>query len=66
MHAHVANQRRDFHHKIAHGLVRRYGLVDVEALNAKGLAGSRIAKSLYDAGWSQFFSILSDKRQKLV
>jgi putative transposase len=61
VHAHVANQRRDFHHKSALGLVRDYGLIAVEDLNVKGLAGSMLAKSVHDAGWSQFVSILSDK-----
>jgi putative transposase len=44
VHAHVANQRRDFHHKSAHALVRQYGLIAVEDLNIKGLAGSMLAR----------------------
>lgn len=32
-HLHVANQRRDFHHKTALALIRRYGTVCHEALN---------------------------------
>jgi len=61
VHAHVANQRRDFHHKTARALVQEHGLIAVEALNFKGLAGSTLAKSVHDAGWSQFISILSCK-----
>lgn len=61
VHLHVANQRRDFHHKSALALVRDYGLIAVEDLNVKGLAGSMLAKSIHDAGWSQFVSILSSK-----
>jgi putative transposase len=63
---HVANQRRDFHHKTARDLVRQYALIGVEDLNTKGLASSMLAKSVYDAGWSQFLSICPTKRQKLV
>jgi putative transposase len=59
--AHVANQRRDFHHKTARALVQQHGLIGVEDLNIKGLAGSMLAKSIHDAGWSQFLSILTDK-----
>jgi putative transposase len=36
VHAHVANQRQDFHHKSALALVRDYGLIAVEDLNVKG------------------------------
>jgi putative transposase len=61
LHAHIANQRRDFHHKTARVLVQRYGLLAVEDLNTKGLAGSMLAKSVHDAGWSQFLRILLDK-----
>lgn len=63
VHIHVRNQRRDFHHQTAHTLVERYGLIAVEALNVKGLAGSMLAKSIHDAGWSQFISILSSKAE---
>jgi len=61
LHAHVRNQRRDFHHKAARALVEQYGLIAVEDLSTKGLAGSMLAKSVHDAGWGQFISILSDK-----
>ena len=58
---HLANQRRDFHHKLSRSLVERYGRIAVEDLNIKGLAGSMLAKSVHDAGWSQFLHILAVK-----
>jgi putative transposase len=61
VHVHISNQRRDFHHKTARALVRECGLIAVEDLNVKGLAGSMLAKSIHDAGWGQFISILSSK-----
>jgi putative transposase len=64
VHAHVANQRRDFHHKTACALVQEYGLIGVEDLNTKGLARSMLAKSVHDAGWSRFLRILNVKAEE--
>lgn len=61
LHQHIANQRRDWHHKTALGLVRRYGTIAHESLNIDGLARSRLARSVLDAGWSQFLTILAHK-----
>jgi putative transposase len=61
--SHIGSQRRDFHHKNALAVVRHYGLIAVEDLNVQGLAGSMLAKSVHDAGWGQFISILSDKAE---
>ncbi|HZS02995.1 MAG TPA: transposase [Chloroflexota bacterium] len=61
LHQHVANQRRDWHHKLARALVSEYGLIAVEALNIHGIARSRLAKSTLDAAWGQFLGILHSK-----
>jgi len=45
-HAHVRNQRSDFHHQVARTLVNQYGLIVVEDLNVKGLASGMLAKSV--------------------
>lgn len=58
--AHVRNQRNDFHHKTAHALVRDYGLLAVEDVNVEGLAGGMLARSVAEAGWSQFLQRLND------
>lgn len=60
-HRHVANARRDFHHKTAHALVRRFDRIAVEDLNIKGLARGILSKSVYDVGWAQFLTILTSK-----
>ena len=63
-HLHVANQRKDFHHKVAGTLVRQYGTIAHEQLNIKGIARSRLAKSTHDVGWGQFLTILHNKAEE--
>ena len=60
-HAHVQNQRADFHHKTARALVDAYGVIAVEDLNMKGLASGMLAQSVNDAGWSAFLNKLAYK-----
>lgn len=61
---HVANQRKDFHHKTALDLVKKYGKIAHEDLNVRGMIRSlSLAKSTHDAGWSGFIAILSHKAE---
>lgn len=59
----VERQRTDFHHKVARSIVNRYGLIAVEDLNIKGLAASRLSRSVYDAGWGRFLDKLTYKAE---
>ncbi|GAA2459644.1 hypothetical protein GCM10010191_94920 [Actinomadura vinacea] len=53
-HAKVADARRDHHHKLSTALIRDNQAVFVEDLAVNGLARTRLAKSVHDAGWAQF------------
>lgn len=63
-HKKVADKRKDFHFKIANNLLKKYDVVVHEDLNVKGLSRSMLAKSVHDAGWSSFLSILTTKAAK--
>ncbi|MDY7015002.1 MAG: transposase, partial [Cyanobacteriota bacterium] len=58
IHQRIQRQRKDFQYKIARELTRCYDLIAVEDLNIKGLARTRLAKSVLDAAWGQFITIL--------
>ena len=62
-HKRVADKRKDFHFKTANYLLSKYDVVAHEQLNVKGLARTRLAKSVLDAGWSNFLSILTNKAE---
>lgn len=63
-HKKVADKRKDFHHKIALKLLFKYDVIAHENLNIKGLARTHLAKSVNDAGWGSFLSILQNKAEK--
>ncbi len=58
IHQRVARIRENFHYNTVHKLVRRNDLIAVEDLNIKGLARTRLSKSILDAAWGRFINIL--------
>jgi putative transposase len=53
LHLRVANQRNDFVHKVTTDLVRRFDLICIEDLSLKGMAKTKLARSVMDAAFGE-------------
>ena len=58
IHQRIGRKRENFHYKVAHQLIKQYDLIAAEDLNIKGLARTKLAKSIYDVAWGKFLAIL--------
>jgi putative transposase len=64
IHRDIVNRRKDFLHKITTQLVNLYDFIAIEDLNVAGMVKNRrLAKSLSDASFAEFYSMLSYKAE---
>lgn len=61
-HEHIANQRKDFLHKLTTKLVSENQAIAVETLNVRGMMKNHcLAQAIGDVSWSEFFRQLDYK-----
>ncbi len=62
VHRKIQNQRQDFAHKLANGLLKRFDELHIEDLNIKRMTqDGNFSKNIHDVAWNTFFQITTYK-----
>lgn len=66
VHEKIANQRKDFLHKVSRKIANSYDVVCVESLNMKAMSKTlKFGKSVHDNGWGMFVHMLKYKLEEM-
>ena len=61
----IANRRRDYCNKLAHGLIQRYDTIALENLRITNMVHNhRLSKSILDTGWGYLVTHLTHKAEE--
>lgn len=64
LHTKITRSRNNHLHQVSASLVKRFGVVVVEKLDVKGLAGGILAKEVHDVAWGRLIRMLRYKVAK--